>query len=205
MVDLSDGNSFGSRHDRQQKRMDRYDNHIDHTLVQRLRVGDMTAFETIYNNHVKELISFARKNVGLEVAEEMVQSVFVSLWERHSSLLVESIRAYLYQAVRYKIIRHVKHEKVRRKYEEHYRLFEAAYLNTPTADRNPDVLQAKIQTLITGLPERCRFALQLRLTENLSNTEIAERMHISKRTVESYMTTAFALLRDHRKDLLELS
>jgi RNA polymerase sigma-70 factor (ECF subfamily) len=52
------------------------------------------------------------------------------------------------------------------------------------------------------LPARCREAFQLRLEQNLSNSEIAQRMHISKRTVEEYMTTAFAHLRKFEKEIL---
>jgi RNA polymerase sigma-70 factor (ECF subfamily) len=97
----------------------------------------------------------------------------------------------------------VKHEKVKRKYEEHYRLFETAYENTPEPHRHPEILREKINALTTQLPERCRQAL--RLSENLSNTEIAQRMHISKRTVETYISQAFDLLRQYPKDLMEIA
>ncbi|NOS90616.1 MAG: hypothetical protein HOP30_01725 [Cyclobacteriaceae bacterium] len=63
-------------------------------------------------------------------------------------------------------------------------------------------MRQKINALTTQLPEPCREALHLRLSENLSNTEIANRMHISKRTVETYISQAFELLRQYPKDLL---
>ncbi len=121
---------------------------------------------------------------------------------RRAELEVASFRAYLFSSVRYKLIRHVKHEKVKRKYEDHYRLFEAAYENTPEPQRNPEVLRQKIDALTTQLPERCLHALHLRLSENLSNTEIAQRMHVSKRTVEAYISQAFNVLRGYRSELL---
>lgn len=177
----------------------------DNFLISLIKEGNQSAFETIYRTHVADLISFARKNVGSEAAEEIVQDVFVSLWMRRAELEVTSFRAYLFSSVRYRLIRHVKHEKVKRKYEDHYRLFEAAYENTPEPQRNPQVLRQKINALTTQLPERCREALHLRLSENLSNTEIAQRMHISKRTVETYISQAFDLLRQFPKDLLEIA
>jgi RNA polymerase sigma-70 factor (family 1) len=177
----------------------------DSLLVSLVKQGNQSAFESIYRTHVVDLIAFARKNVGIETAEEIIQDVFISLWMRRAELEVTSFRAYLFSSVRYRLIRHVKHEKVKRKYEEHYRLFEAAYENAPESQRNPEVLRQKINALTTQLPERCREALQLRLTENLSNTEIAQRMHISKRTVEDYVTQAFSLLREHKNDLLKTS
>lgn len=174
----------------------------DSLLISLIKEGNRAAFESIYRVHVADLISFARKNVGSETAEEIVQDVFVSLWMRRAELEVKSIRAYLFSSVRYVLIRHVKHEKVKRKYEEHYRLFEAAYENTPEPQRHPEILREKINALTTHLPERCREALHLRLSENLSNTEIAQRMHISKRTVETYISAAFNLLRTHQNELL---
>jgi len=177
----------------------------DQFLLSLIKDGNQSAFETIYRSHVADLISFARKNAGAEIAEEIVQDVFVSLWMRRAELEVTSFRAYLFSSVRYRLIRHVKHEKVKRRYEDHYRLFEAAYENTPEPQRNPQVLRQKINALTTQLPERCREALHLRLSENLSNTEIAQRMHISKRTVETYISQAFDLLRQFPKDLLEIA
>ncbi|MBX2894712.1 MAG: sigma-70 family RNA polymerase sigma factor [Cyclobacteriaceae bacterium] len=176
----------------------------DSLLVSLIKEGNQSAFESIYRAHAADLIAFARKNVGIETAEEIIQDVFVSLWMRRAELQITSFRAYLFSSVRYRLIRHVKHEKVKRKYEDHYRLFEAAYENTPEPQRNPEALSQKINALTTQLPERCRQALHLRLTENLSNTEIAQRMHISKRTVETYISQSFDLLRQYPKDLLEI-
>lgn len=175
----------------------------DNLLISLLKEGNQSAFKSIYLSHVADLISFARKNVGAETASEIVQDVFVSLWMRREVLQVTSFRAYLFSSVRYRLIRHVKHDKVKRKYEEHYRLFEAAYDNTPEPQRHPEVLREKIKALTTQLPERCREALNLRLSENLSNAEIAQRMHISKRTVETYISAAFNLLRTHQNELLQ--
>lgn len=121
----------------------------------------------------------ARKNVGSETAEEIAQDVLVSLWMLRAQLEITSIRANLFSSVRYVLIRHVKHEKVERKYEEHCRFFETAYENTPEPHRHPEILREKINALTTQLPERCH-QLHLRLSENLSNTEIAQRMYISK-------------------------
>ncbi|NOS93028.1 MAG: hypothetical protein HOP30_13985 [Cyclobacteriaceae bacterium] len=53
-----------------------------------------------------------------------------------------------------------------------------------------------------GFTRGCREAFQLRIEQNLTNSEIAKRMHISKRTVEDYMTPAFAHLRKSKKEIL---
>lgn len=106
--------------------------------------------------------------------------------------------------MKYKIIRYIKHQLVKRKYEDHFRHFESTYVVPEEAEQSILLLplHARLSESIQGLPDRCREAFQLRIEQNLTNSEIAQRMHISKRTVEDYMTTAFAHLRKLRKEIL---
>ena len=177
----------------------------DDKLVSLLHAGDKFAFETIYRKYMPELMRYAAKNMGRkEDAEEIIQDVFISLWQRHETLLIGSLRQYLYQAVQYKIIRYFQHQSVKRKYAEHYKIFETVYDASSDTVQSPEALHLKIEKCLEALPDRCRQALHLRLTENLSNPEIARRMNITKKTVELYMFKAFNHLREHGKELLEL-
>ncbi|MBX2894738.1 MAG: RNA polymerase sigma-70 factor [Cyclobacteriaceae bacterium] len=177
----------------------------DDLLVNLLREGDSKAFAMIYERYVPELFRFLTKNIkDKSDCEEIVQDVFVSLWERREALEVDSLRAYLFTSVKYKVIRYIKHQMVKRKYEEHFRNFEATYVAPIEPEKSTPIvpLHALLSESLQGLPDRCREAFQLRLEQNLTNSEIAQRMHISKRTVEDYMSTAFEHLRKFRKDIL---
>jgi RNA polymerase sigma factor (sigma-70 family) len=77
------------------------------------------------------------------------------------------------------------------KYAEHYRLFETLYESLEEAERTPEAIQSQLINTLADLPERCQTAIKLRLLENLSNGEIAQRMNITKKTVEVYMLKAF--------------
>lgn len=176
----------------------------DAKLLTRLRAGDSTAFTHIFKAYNKALYEFARRSIGSkEECEEIVQDVFVSLWERRGQLQIDSLRAYLFISVKYKVIRYIKHQTVKRKYEEHYRHFESTYI-VPAEPELPQMipLHARLSESLQGLPARCREAFQLRMEQNLTNSEIAQRLHVSKRTVEDYMTTAFAHLRKFEKKIL---
>ncbi len=164
----------------------------DTELLVQLNAGDQKAFEAIYRRYAAELFRYARKNIpAKEDCEEIVQEVFISLWQRHETLRVISLKHYLIKAVHYKVIRYIQHSKVRRRYEEHYKLFEAMYDSIGEEELSAESIQGKLLKTITDLPERCQVAIKLRLLENLSNGEIAARMNISKKTVEVYMLTAF--------------
>ena len=183
--------------------MNPYHNHSDTGLITLLIQGDQAAFESIYRRYAGDLYKYARKNIpSKEDCEEIIQDIFTDLWSRHDTLgHVTVLNAYLFRMVKYKVIRYFQHSAVKRKYEEHYKLFEAIYDNSSEQERNPAAIRSMIDKGLAKLPERCRLAVMLRLTENLSNGDIARRMNIKKRTVENYMVTAFNHLRSVYPDL----
>ena len=173
--------------------------HSDHTdadLVIALNGGDRKAFEAIYRRYVSDLFSYARRNISSkEDCEEIVQDIFESIWTRHTTLRVNSLRFYLISMAKYKIIRYFQHNAVKRKYQDHYRAFEVVYDTLEDQPPNAETIQKLIDKSLIELPERCQLAFRLRLHENLSNTDIARRMNITKKTVEVYMFQAFKHLR----------
>ena len=180
-----------------------YHNHSDALLVALLSEGDKKAFEAIYRRYASDLYGYARKNIAVkEDCEEIIQEIFESLWARHSKLThVTALSAYLFRMVKYKVIRYFQHNAIKRKYAEHYLLFEAAYDSVSVAKSELSEIQAMIERSISELPERCQLAIKLRLVENLSNHDIAIRMSIKKRTVENYIVTALRHLRESYQDL----
>lgn len=169
----------------------------DFGLVAALNGGDRNAFEMIYRKYVSDLYRYARKNIATkEDCEEIIQEVFASLWERHAAVRVQSsLKGYLVGMVRYKIIHYFRKNGLRKKYAEHFLLFEAVYEQIEGEEINHSAIQATLDKLIAELPDRCQEALKLRLSEALSNPDIARRMNITTRTVEAYMFRAFNHIR----------
>lgn len=177
--------------------MNPYHHHTDRELVDLLKQGDARAFEAIYRRYAKDLFGYALRKIRVrEDCEEIIHDVFESLWQRRENLTITTLRHYLIGSVRYMVIRYFSHREVKRKFAEHYRLFEALYdTSEEEAQRNPRAVRATLLQHLRDLPERCQEAIRLRITENLSNGEIAVRMHISKGTVQLYISKAFAHLR----------
>jgi len=177
--------------------MNPYLNHTDQELVSLLIEGNENAFAIIYERYAFDLYRYARKNIqDSEDCREMVHDIFESLWKRHANLRhVTVLNAYLFRTMKYKIIRYTQHQAVKRKYAEHYKLFEAVYDNTSEEERQPENMETMIENSLAELPERCQVAVRLRLTENLSNGEIANRMNITEQTVKNYMVAALKHLR----------
>jgi RNA polymerase sigma-70 factor (family 1) len=177
--------------------MTSYQDHSDAELAALLNKGDQIAFETIYRRYAPGLYGYARKNISVkEDCEEILQEVFESLWTRRESLgHVTVLNAYLFRMVKYKVIRYFQHHSVRKKYADHFRLFEVAYESVREEERDSSSVMVMIDKGLSQLPERCQLAFKLRLTENLSNGAIARRMNIKKSTVENYIVAALSHLR----------
>jgi RNA polymerase sigma-70 factor (family 1) len=182
--------------------MNPYQDHTDTDLVIMLANSNQTAFETIYRRYASELYRFARSRIlSGEDCREMVQDVFESLWVRRQSLSIDSLRSYLFSSVRYMIIRHLYQRGVKQRYLDHYNTFSELF-DTISTEEDPDELQKTLVKALEGLPDRCRDAMTMRLRENLSNGEIAERMQVTKKTVENYMSQAILHLRSTLKEVL---
>jgi RNA polymerase sigma-70 factor (family 1) len=186
--------------------MNGYYDYTDIELVAALSEGEHAAFEAIYNRYAAKLFHHIQRNISVRAdAEEILHDVFETLWKNHRTLIIRSLGPYLFIMVRHKIIRYFEHKKVKKKYEQHFILFEAAFdfLYEAEDDKSidPAVFKSLIDTGLSQLPERCQIAFKLRLLENLSNAEIARRMNITKNTVQNYMTRAIATLREARQSL----
>lgn len=182
--------------------MNPYHHHSDAELLALLKEENARAFEAIYRRYASDLYQFARRNIQVkEDCEEMVQDVFESLWVRHKELKIDSIHHYLKTSVRYMVIRYFYNKGVRKRYIDHYKFFSVFYEDADQEERSPETIQAMLIKGLDGLPERCQAAMKLRLTEDLSNREIAQRMNITKKTVELYMSKALSHLRTSFREL----
>ena len=158
-------------------------------------VDKAALFETVFKDNFRSLHSYASSIIKDEAsAEELVQDIFVKLWERRETLPATlSVTAYLYKSVYNESLNYIKHNKVKDKYRLHAintgNIYEES---NPAAVRQ---LQQQIDKALNELPEQCRTVFQLSRHEDLSYRAIADRLGISVKTVEGHMGKALRLLR----------
>lgn len=167
---------------------------------------DEASFEEMYNEHFRGMYSYAFTILkDAAEAEEMVQSVFVKLWERKGNLQIESsLKSYLYRMVHNDCMNLLKHETVKTKFvkEKMYAMQnenESAGKKMQAAE-----LEEKLSTALRELPEQCRTIFQLSRFEDLKYREIAQQLGIAEKTVENQMGKALKLLRLKLVDFLTL-
>ena len=113
-----------------------------------------------------------------------------------------SLKAYLYGAVRNKVIKRIKRWQVRRRWKEREKATPPPRGPSPEEDFRSRKLQQIVEARITELPARRRQVYVLSRRHGLTYKEIAEVMDISPKTVENQMVRALKYLREHLKPLL---
>lgn len=177
----------------------------DQQILEHLALGDVRAFDCIYQRYFSKIYGAAYKRLqSRELTEEVVQELFISLWERRESLTISgTLEGYLFSAIKYLTIAQYKKNN----------LFEQ-YVATVLPSENDinfteemvafDELNEAYQKALQLLPERCREVFLLKRT-GLSQREISEKLDISEKTVENQMTKALKILRDSLSDYTALS
>ena len=166
-------------------------------LVSALNEGNILAFEYIYKTYYKSLLNYASRILkDVEASKDAVQQAYYRLWENRSMLTITiSPQAYLYRAVYNNCINSITRKDIIRKYEEEQlkELYFSTIIQTPEAE-----MLLERSEIEKALPKKCQEIFILSKMEGLKNKEIAERLGISLKTVESQMTIAIKRL---RKDL----
>jgi RNA polymerase sigma-70 factor (ECF subfamily) len=169
----------------------------DQQLLDLLKNGDEAAFTEIYDRYSALLLIHADNKLHDEdEARDVVQDVFVRLWEKRDQINVSSnLSGYLYSTVRNQIFNMIKHQKVISTYTKG--LLDANTNNQIYADHliREKQFAAMIEAEIAALPPRMRQVFELRRLENLSNKEVAAKLGVTELTATDQMKKAMKILR----------
>lgn len=164
----------------------------------KLHIDGLPSFELAFKEWYGGLCGYAYKYLGdHDEAEEIVQQVFVSYWERRESLSITvSLKSYLYRAVRNSCLNYIKHQKIKSAY---FAVNEALRHEEEQAQADglvSEELQQKITESIKSLPpERQKIFIMSRM-DDMKYREIADKLGISAKTVEVQMGKALKTLRE---------
>lgn len=166
----------------------------DTELQKKLQRQDQLAFEVLFDRYWKRLYSFAFKIYKEEaICEDIVQEIFISLWEKSTNTNIVNLEGYLLRAVKYKVANYIRDLK-----------FDSGHLeilqNIPHPSKTDKHLvyqefEAGIFMEIKKLPPRSQEVLILSRLEYYTNIEIAQKLGLSVRTVEKHISDALKLLK----------
>lgn len=150
-------------------------------------------FDLYYEPLCRSLNYYTR---DAQAIEEIVQEVFVTLWEDRDQLHIEHIKTYLFSAARYRALNYLRDRQRQVKFFEVWS--EEEFLQKQGQDiLNYDELIPHLQKAIDMLPVRCREIFELSRKEQFTYRQIADHYNISIKTVESQMSIALRKIRDY--------
>ncbi|MCF2489258.1 sigma-70 family RNA polymerase sigma factor [Dyadobacter sp. CY347] len=168
----------------------------DTELLNRLKDDDRSAFEVMYRRHWQQLYDFAlMKTHDADVAEEIIQDLFVTIWEKRESLHIQNLRSYLFTAVRNRVIDHYK-EKI---------FAEIDNIEPPQAPEYSfflEELEATMQHSIAKLPIKTQRIFLLNRFEGHTVRQISTELNLPERTVEYHITQALRIMKTLLKEFI---
>jgi RNA polymerase sigma-70 factor (ECF subfamily) len=181
-------------------------NLTEQELVQALASGDIKAFEMYFKTFYQPLCNYAYTYLqDREESEEIVQTIFASVWEKRSGINIKiSAKSYLYAMVRNACLNAIKHEKIKQRHiGEELATTNAGYEAVAETVTSLE-LESRINVALTKLPEQCRLVFKLSRFEELKYSEIAEQLGISVKTVENHMGKALKIMREQLREYLPI-
>jgi len=169
----------------------------DIELVERLQKGDVEAFDLIYEKYSGKLYAFGLKYLkSTEEAEELVQSVFLKLWENYKILKKElSFKSYLFTIAYNDICKLFRKRNYRQKFIDDT-LYENSQFSSEIEEGIDyhSVLE-QVELIVNKLPEKQKTIFLKSRKEGKSTKEIAEEVGLSPGTVDNYISESLKFIR----------
>ena len=176
----------------------------DNELIIKINKGDLRAFKELYLRYYIPLCIYAKQYTKTkELAEEVVQDLFLNIWEQKGQLRITvSLKAYLFTAIRNQCLNHLKHLQVVNGYNQYYTqlLNNAQDYYTLSYESGDSILIANeleksLMEAIDSLPEHCRKIFIKSRFDGLKHQDIADSLGITLYTVNKQISIALEKLR----------
>lgn len=170
----------------------------DQQLFELLQNGNSDAFDALYKKYWKKLLYRAIQKIdSQEDAEELVQDIFIDLWNSRKRIKIDtSVHLYIAAMLRYKIIATI----AKRKKQIYYTTNEIDVISIQDHSTEQwlsfEETRVNLETVISTLPDKCQIVFRLSREEGLSDRQIADDLGVSKKNVEAHISRALKILRD---------
>lgn len=174
-------------------------------LLLALQNGDAEAFTAIYKAYWYDMFLVAnRKLRNKEAAEEIVQDIFLRLWRERGTLRIGNLNYYLFAAVRYEVIDHIRAKGQALEYTDYHESFNSIQDFNTENQLALDELLRVIDECLHILPEKTREIFRLHKLDHWPVARIAARFDLSEKAVEYHLTKSVRLVRTHLKEVMVL-
>jgi RNA polymerase sigma-70 factor (ECF subfamily) len=182
-----------------------FSTYTDNELLQAIRKDDQKAFSELVSRYWKQMhmVAYARIR-SLDATEEIVQSLFISIWDKRNTLDIQHLPSYLHAAVKNRVLNYVKSQLTERKHWDYYSQFISHYDDVTEHDVEVNELMEVIETGMNQLPEKSKKIFKLHQFEGQSIAEIASSLNLSEKAIQYHIRQSSKQLRLHLKDYISI-
>ncbi|WP_430934710.1 RNA polymerase sigma factor [Saccharicrinis sp. 156] len=173
----------------------------DGELINKLKKNYSAAFDTLFEVYSPKLFGFALKYFKNEnEAEELVQDVFITVWENRHSLNSElSFKSYLFTIALNKIRAYFNKKAVYLRYVESLK-YETELVDNPDIENNYESVLQEVKQIIEEMPARKREIFMKSKLEGKNSKQIAAELNITPGTVDNQVSEALRYVRSRLKN-----
>ncbi|QRR02369.1 RNA polymerase sigma factor [Dyadobacter sandarakinus] len=176
-----------------------FENFTDEELFAEIKQDNAGAFERLYHRYFYRILNDAYKRIHDHTqAEELVQELFVNLWLKRAQVNIEKkVDAYLHTSLRNAVISF--YRKNNKLAELPADVSEQLYVHATDEEVTYNELKIAYDLRVSSLPEKCRNVYTL-FENGFSIQEIADKTHVSPKTIESHLLKARTTLRQQLQE-----
>lgn len=176
----------------------------DEELVKNLAMGEDWAFSEIYRRYWKKMFRHAFSKTGSDdAAKEIVQDIFLDLWQRKANTHIQELERYLFKAVKFQVLDFYDRQIVGQRHREALWVKFGEEVTDSVEDQLAfEELNGRILECINGFSEKTRQIFTLNRLEGRSVLEISRLLGLPERTVEYHITVGLRHLRGHLKEYI---
>lgn len=162
-------------------------------------LNTIQSFKLFFEKYSEHLFSVAYNHIGSDDAQDIVQEIFIEVWEKRKKIKVQSTwKAYLYSMLKYKIYRFID-----KRNELDEKLKDALQEIAPTDEIiSFENLYQLLDDSLNKLTPRTRLIFEKKYFENKKNQEIADELHISSESVKTHLKRGLKVMRLQMKDAI---
>ncbi len=150
-----------------------------------------------YEAHFDSLRNFLYYKAGdMDLAEDLVQEVFIKVWQKRSEIRKETVKSLLFTMANNLLMNHFNHMKVVRSHEGDSLREDRKEMNTPQFQMEESEFGEKLQRVLAKIPDGSREVFLMNRLDKIKYDEIATRLDISVKAVEKRMSKALSIIRE---------
>lgn len=169
----------------------------DKALLERISRSDTGAFDVLYDRHWKRLWQLAEKKTGdTNEAKDLVQELFIDIWNRRTRLVIKSsLQTYLVAALYLKVFRYFRTKGFKTTHYQHFENYlvqtgqniEQVHIDRIREEAELGNMTDILEAAIAQMPEQMRKVFTLKHFHQYSNSEISDELGISVNTVKNHL------------------